>query len=285
MKLLGSTFCQSLWLALASIWLATPILFGLVTVVRSGFAQHLSDSGVVVTALSVALVSSALRLPTLTGTAQRHGWHFSGVVWWLCCLSTINWLGFIGVRANHLFEFGLTLIVLILMEGYLHFRAVQTARHPWRELHPIFSTRSLNCVPETEPLSRQPALDTPRDIGDREQLDEDVSLIRQSVEGIDLDGQRYLSGWVKFQLAHQQKNESIAIAFCPAIVGEIDVELECQPETVVAKSTHTTAAGMRIEMRRTDGSEPISGKLYWHVTQAVDATRIRLPSPKAGMLP
>lgn len=108
--------------------------------------------------------------------------------------------------------------------------------------------------------------------------------IRSTQEGQTETGQRYLTGWVRFELSPDQKVATLTVGFSPAFAHAPDVELDQEMDTEEAhcqpQLEHVTPAGMRVAIKRTTTGVPLAGKLLWHASPAENASstlRSRLP--------
>lgn len=79
------------------------------------------------------------------------------------------------------------------------------------------------------------------------------------------DGQPYLQGWQRYELAAGQKSSSLTIGFFPPFTTAPDCELDHEgDEEVRYEIEHLTPAGARVILKRRSAGESASGKLLWH---------------------
>ncbi|MCC7335086.1 MAG: hypothetical protein IT422_08315 [Pirellulaceae bacterium] len=270
---------HALWLSLSSLWAIGGTVAWLFSL---GGSTGWNGSGSELTMLAIfaAATTLALRLPILTSppsTSLRN----DHIVWLLTSFAAINWLGFF-VLQTHSWSDAIPVVLLFgLAETWFHTQVGRCAALPWLRESCEILFRSLGA------LGREPTVERRFEMAD---TDPHGSVERTTVQGLDEQGRRYLSGTIRASLAAEQSTRTLSIAFSPPFAGEPDVDFEFEgPECeesgddVSVYLIHTTPAGMRLGLRRTLSTEAVDFPLQWY---AVEVELGEVPSPfAAGALP
>lgn len=303
---------NAVWLSLASLWACGGVAAWLSSIGNAA-AWNDSSSGLTLLALLASATTLTLRRPILssppgTRLASSHA------VWLLTMLATINWLGFFALQARSWSEALPVVLLLGLAEAWFHVQVWQTGALPWlrENCEPLarklsgwraFASDSMAHLspplPSTQTTSAEglmsaslfafptPGLhlaETGEDEIGQDKPSERGSVERQSVQGVDEQGRRYLSGEIVVSLAAQQTSSTLSIAFSPPFVGEPEVDFECEGEGVAVQLIHSTPAGMRLGLRQAANPEPIVFPLQWYAAE-VELSDIPQPSPTVVTLP
>jgi hypothetical protein len=301
---------NTVWLSLASLWAVGGFVAWLSSVGRAE-AWNDSSSGLTLLALLASATTLALRQPILSSPpgARLASTH---AVWLLTMLATVNWLGFFALQAHSWSEALPAVLLLGLAEAWFHTQVWQGTALPWLRENCAAFTRRLSGFrvfagdavppqPLSEPLPIAPFTSAEGtlaadpvvppshalhvlEIEEEEACEADASeqgtIERRTVQGVDEQGRRYLSGEIQVSLAAQQTSATLSIAFSPPFVGEPDVDFECEGagEGVAVQLIHSTPAGMRLSLRQAANPEPINFPLQWY------AAEVELSAPPQSSL-
>jgi hypothetical protein len=247
---------QTGWLAGLAVW-ATGAAAGCLLAVAT-VEPALLHWQVLALAVIVSLVSLGLRLPVMLAHCPDREW-LVHALWMLAAFAQINWAGFLAARSASGTIAAEAILICLGLEVWLLMRFVARGRLPW--LQQLFLG---NANREGE---------APAELGNREDDDEELGEIRREVvDGIDENGQRYLSGSVRVQFDAQQRSEGFVLSFCPAFESVASVELECESEDVTAKVEHATETGARIVVRRQSIEDAKIVTVDWFATARTNST-------------
>lgn len=277
---------NALWLSLSSLWAIGGTMAWLssptTSIGRSG-----SGSELTILALFAATTTLALRLPILTSPTNTR-LRSDHAVWLLTSFAAINWLGFFALQ-THSWPDAIPIVLLFgLAETWFHIHAWRCAALPWlRECCESFF-RGMGA------LGREPSAEHHFEMPDPT---EHSSVQRSTVQGLDEQGRRYLSGTVNVSLAAEQSTQTLSIAFSPPFAGEPEVDFECERDfecegqgddgdgdDVSAYLIHSTPAGMRLGVRRKSCSRAVDFSLQWYAAE-VELSEVLSPSTAVGALP
>lgn len=249
---------QSGWLAGIAVW-SVGAGAGCLLAVAS-IEPSLPHWQVLALAVVVTLVSLGLRLPVMLAQCSDRTW-LVHAVWMLAVFAQINWAGFIAARSASGTIAAEAILICLGPEVWLLVIFMARGQLPW--LQQIISrgapfdatkpNRETEAPAEPRPALNQLSLvDAANEVRGEDPGEEFTDIRREFVDGVDENGQRYLSGSVRLQFAPQQRTETFVLSFCPALDGKADVELECDSEEVTAQVEHATETGARILVRRSN---------------------------------
>ncbi len=217
----------SIWIVLSALWACAGLIAWSLAVGGSAKPTPTDGATLVILACFLSGITMVLRLPILadvpTTTCSTNQ-----LVWLLTTIATINWLGYCGLRATLPIDIVPTALLLVAGE-------VWTYRKVNRETClPLVDSFALTIQKR---LSKWDALPTNISTGAAQEADEEVDVsssqqspyTRETFEGIDENGARYLSGNIRVELEPRQQTDSIVVAFCPPFAGTPDVQLETEP--------------------------------------------------------
>lgn len=273
---------NALWLSLSSLWAIGGTMAWLFSQGTSiGWIG--SGSELTMLALFAAATTLALRLPILSNPPST-GLRSDPVVWdhaaWLLTsLAAVNWLGFFVLQTRGWSDAIPIVLLFGLAETWFHTQVWRCAALPWLRKSCENLFRLLNTLgrePAKEHQSATHPLDT----------NEHKSIERSTVQGLDDQGQRYISGRILVSLAAEQSTQTLSIAFSPPFAGQPEVDFECEGpgDGVSVHLIHSTPAGMRLGLRRTSSSGGIDFPLQWYAAE-VELSEVPAPSASAGALP
>lgn len=255
------------WLAGSLLW-ATGAGAGCLLAVATS-APALSHWQTLALAVGVSLLSLGLRLPVLWARCSVPA-ALIHAVWLLTLLAQVNWAGFLAVRSASGTVAAEALLICLVPEVWLTIMFVANAKLPWltqlfrgvsAEAGPtpvttiaVGDPEDASLYPETGPIEYPLEVD-----GDAE-----GDIRREFVDGIDENGERYLSGCVRLHFDCDQRSDIFVLSFCPALDGVAEVELECDSEDVQAKVEHATETGARVAVRRQTSGEAITATIDWY---------------------
>ena len=266
-----------IWLLLSACWAVGGFIGWLASLLVD--SEPVSLGVLFLASILIAAISLALRLPILTDTP--HGDQLSDhLAVLLGYAAAINWGGCLVLHASTLAQAVLALLVIILGEIWIHCQFYFDDCLTWFRFRPRFGSE---CESERSDIEWA-------DIGGDEDsrplcIDDDPSertvphsqsaidsrTVRTSVEGLNADGHRYLSGEIRLEFSPRQTDEDVVIGFCPAFNGEPEVDFELTDERVSARLLHCTPAGMKLSVRRASGrskeTEDLSFELHWYALQ------------------
>ncbi len=258
---------NALWVSLASLWAGGGCLAWLASL-GSETPWLGSSSALTLWAVLAVVVSVALRLPILTSppsTSQRS----DHAVWLLSLFAMVNWLGCLLLQASHWSEVLPPLILLMTGEVWFHVVACRLGVLPWCR------QGLLSCYQCLAGLGVDPTSSV------RQTLQSEASTMaiedcatthadgveRSSVQGSDEQGRRYFSGDITVALAAKQTSESLPVSFCPPFTGQPQVDFECEADEVTVQLIHSSPAGMRLGVKRSNAQDPLVFQLQWYATE------------------
>ena len=294
------------WLALIAIAWGLASFLAWLGAWRWSAASFHNEAALTVLALSALALGVCLRLiPTSvthqfglqTGFAARENDTSleRDLLWLGVWTAQLNALGVISVIAPSLLSILPALAVTALVEGWLLRQAP-------------FTLTGLVSPPATE----QTIACHPDSVDDTS--DEPSAWLRRSIEGQSPEGDRYLSGWVRFELAAGQKSAHLVVGFSPTFMVAPEIELDEEGDDAeqsafettglkrqardaddddresdamvsacAVEVEHATAAGMRVTIKRRTAALPYRGKLLWHA--APPPMQPTTPAALLGRLP
>ncbi len=264
---------QTGWLAGIAVWTVGAAAGCLVAV--STVEPALMHWQVLAAAVAVSLVSLGLRLPVMLTQCTDRVW-LVHAVWMLAVFAQVNWAGFLAIRSSSGTIAAEAIAVCLGLEIWLLVLFVSRGQLPW--LKQFFNGSTI----ATQPVASAPLTSNPLATSDNlidqlpqnqsEDIEEERGDIRRElVDGIDENGQRYLSGSVRVNFDAEQRTESFVLSFCPALNGIAEVELECDTEEVTAKVEHVTETGARVLVRRQSIGETSVVSVDWFAVATRDA--------------
>lgn len=233
------------------------------------------------TAIIVSLITLALQYPLLTlrcpmPLALQH------LQWLLGLLTQINWAGFLATRVDNSLVAAVVIIICLAAQGLLTYQLLAMGKLAW-----LSSPGLTNPQAPSSPSAKAPEAALPTmDRWDKPVDDEDPAaepsggeIRRQWVDAVDESGLRYLAGTVKVDLAVNQRQETIVLAFCPALDSVANLELECDSEEVTLVVDHVTETGARISLRRQGPLAANCVSIDWYATagRVLSTTHSALP--------
>ena len=261
-------------------WLAGLVAWSVGAAVACFFAVEtiepvLPHWQVLALAVAVSLVSLGLRLPVLLLSCSDRAW-LVHAVWMFALFAQINWAGFLAARSSSGTIAAEAMLICLGLEAWMLVRAIGRGELPW--LQQFISGTAMVETAEIQlenTAHLKPAIgELPNEVED----EEDGDIRREYVDGIDENGQRYVSGSVRVHLHEQQRTETFALSFCPALDGVAEVELECESEDATAKVENATETGARITVRRTQVGEDAFITVAWFATASqTSAQSVNLP--------
>jgi len=280
---------QTGWLTGLAVWAtgaAAGCLLGVATI-----EPALLHWQVLALAVAVSLVSLGLRLPVMLSQCSDRNC-LVHAVWMLAFFAQINWAGFLAVRSSNGTIAAEAILICLGLEAWLLVMFIARGQLPW--LQQVFSgnadvqlavakestdNREGEAPAEQVTCSAGAAISQ---VGTLHEYQDEVlgEITREFVDGIDENGQRYLSGSVRAQFTPQQRTETFVLSFCPALDGIADVDLECDSEDVSAKVEHATETGARIIVRRSSVGDATTVTVDWFATTSSTST-----SPHSMNLP
>ena len=258
---------NAIWLLLSALWAVGGLLAWLSSMTDTN-DWHGSSSGLAILGLFVAATTLTLRLPILT-SPPRTSLGADHCVWLLTMFANINWLGFLAWHSRHGSDVYPMVLMLGAGEAWFHVRCWQMGALPWLRSGCQAIGRQMSSL-GVAPHSKSPAAAIDAGTGPLRESDRDSSIVRQTVQGIDEHGRRYLSGEIVVTLAAEQTTESLSIAFSPPFSGEPDIDFECEGPEEVDVTTHlihSSPAGMRLGLRRAASPQPLVFSLQWYAAE------------------
>lgn len=270
---------NALWLSLSSLWAIGGTMAWLSSLGSTGSSG--SGSELTMLAFFAAATTLALRLPILSSppNTSLHGDH---IAWLLTSFAAVNWLGFLALQAHSWPEAIPVILLFGLAETWFHTQVWRRAALPW------LRESCENLFHGLSSLGREPTAEHPFEVPD---TSEHSSVERSTVQGLDEQGRRYISGTIRVSLAAEQSTRTLSIAFSPPFAGEPDVDFECEGlggegsgDDVSVYLIHSSPAGMRLGLRRTSSSRAVDFPLQWYAAE-VELSEVPSPSATAGALP
>jgi hypothetical protein len=271
---------QTGWLAGLAVW-ATGAAAGCLLAVAT-VEPALLHWQVLALAVAVSLISLGLRLPVMLAQCPERAWMVHAV-WMLAFFAQINWAGFFAARSASGTIAAEAILICLGLEAWLLIVFVARGDLPWlQQLISGNATEAVGVIDESKLKSvlvheQMPTHQATEADERQEQLGD---IRREFVDGIDENGQRYLSGSVRVAFDSQQRTDGFVLSFCPALDGVADVELECDSEDVMAKVENATETGARITVRRLGIGEVKTVTVDWFATASATS-----PTPHAMNLP
>lgn len=267
--------------------------------------------------LTVVIISVALRWPLLHPTLPvailvEH------VIWLLAITACLNWIGFLFLIAARSAEVMPTVMLWIVGEAWLVSRISNSDRLAWlkacwkpvpEQLGRVFSASSSSTKASINQVTTKqlPATPTPpRELASDTELktgfDSDSGELRRSVEGINEDGERYMTGEIRIDFAPGQASETVVIGFCPALRGAPSIEAETadiadvdehsggfddgdfDEDSLAIRVIHCTPAGARIIVRRSTSQDRRVVNLTWYAVENLSNVDTAAGTPAATNL-
>ena len=271
----------TLWLGLSAAWCAAGwLVWWLTAAAPKSLDNHAADSAdasrLLLLAMSAAGVGLVLRLPILMETqlplAGRH------VLWLLGVAASVHWLGYIILRAPHWSDWASAGLVILLVEVGVVYIAWRDARLPWL-ISGLKNAARLVRGPSS-PGSAERLLDTgAASSAPSDEASEPIEghITHRQVQGFDAAGRRFASGQVEVELVADQRQATLALPFSPPLGGSVQVDVECDAGEIEVRVVNSTAAGMRLEIRRFRGGPQQVFALQWY------AAELELEDPRRGL--
>lgn len=262
--------------------------------------SNANDSLLTASGLLLFGVSAALRLPVVTSTQPTTSLedHF---VWLVTASANVNWLGYLCLSAQSYAAVLPAGIVGIMCEYWLWNEMCR--RDCLSSLRVFISAFGTNLVKNVISSGNGGAIKvtTPTDVTANQlgissvvtssmttveeriesnrndpssiQLDGGVkvtegAVIRTSEDGIDPAGFRYMAGEIQVAWEESQRSQSVVLGFVPAFQGSPEVELELDGEECSAQIQNCTPSGLRIQLKRTLGSNSQLTNLSWYAKES-----------------
>jgi hypothetical protein len=202
----------------------------------------------VIASICVSVISIGLQLPCLLAQRQPP-LSVVHLQWLFGLLAQISWTGFLAARVSDSLAAAVVIAVCVGSQLWLTGLFRRWGKLPW-----------LSLDVEQEGLvfgnsqSSNKGKSQLRVVGGSQQAQEDPAtsdqILRQYVDGIDAHGSRFLSGHVVVEMDKDQRSETIALSFYPALASVAAVELECDAEEVSLSVEHSNESGARVTLRR-----------------------------------
>ncbi len=233
---------QSGWLAGLALWTCGAVAGLLVAIVSN--AHALSPLEVLIVALCVSAISICLRLPVLlcdrpVPTSLSHA------LWLLGAFAQLNWSGFLALRASNGLVAAEALFICCVSEIGLARVLIQHGKLTW-----------LGALKQVWLREFKGQVETSQAVANEIQSAASLSLEtpgkfqRVTRDAIDEQGERFLSGTVRFEMTANQRSETIVISFYPPLESPAEMEFELDSEELTARTESTTQSGARIVVRR-----------------------------------
>ncbi len=252
---------QTGWVAGVAVWSTGAAAGCLLAVATVG--NPLVHGQVLALAILISLVSLGLRLPVMLSTCPSREW-LVHAVWMLGFFAQVNWAGFLAARSATN-TIGLEAIAICLgLEVWLVVHFAMLGKLPWLK-NLIIGEMVMSDETSEEPLTsaviglKENSSDSKPlklTIETEDEMEAPGEILREFVDGLDENGQRYLSGSVRVAFEKQQRTEYFVLSFCPAFSKVPSVELECDSEWASAAVENVTESGARIAIRRRLGNDP-----------------------------
>lgn len=243
------------WLAGAALW-ASGAVAGFALAFATGGASTVPHWQLLLLACAVSLVSLAIRLPVLLANCAIQPWLLHAV-WILPFFAQVNWAGFLAMRAPNATIAAEAIIICWGMEAWL----LVTCRNKLTWIGTLLGRSTAvqaSALTAEKPSVVRSEVEQHSLVTDKaDTADESTDVRRELVDGIDDDGNRYLSGSVRICFEPNQRTDTIVLGFCPVLDSPVHLELECESEEVVAKVEHVTETGARISVRRQSSPEQL----------------------------
>ncbi len=284
-------------LLLAIVWALLAILVWSFAVINHPQVSNISSPTVLLAGFG--LVAANLALQRLTSSYPRASTPCVGdkstsklneleetlapwLTWCFGCAAALHWLGFLVIQVHSIVGSIVLVLLVIIFEIWLVTEFL-LRRTDWRSrligwyVQLIDRSRNLrdgstnNYQASVLPEETQVAA-ADSDVPDCSECDDQTNEctptvcgneLRATSLGIDPEGRTFHAGWVKLTLSAGQKTETVIIGFCPAIVGEVEIELECEPMEFDATVAQQTPSGMRVEIRRSNAADAVDAILHW----------------------
>lgn len=267
---------QTGWLAGAAVWAVGAAAGCLVAVAT--IEPALAHWQILALAVTVSLVSLGLRLPVMLTHCPERIW-LMHAVWMFGFFAQINWAGFLAARSASGTIAAEAILICLGSELWLLAWSVSQGHLPWLkhffdgEVHPAAVHASGDCeCSHEQPPSLSLSASSLAVADDEDEGELSANIHRELVDGLDENGQRYLSGTIRVQFDAQQRTETVVISFCPALDGVAQVELECDSEDITAKVENATETGARILIRRSEIGDKAEAMIDWFATASTMAT-------------
>ena len=256
------------WLSLSAAWAAGALSAWLASVFST--TDTAGPGELFGLALIIAVIGVALRLPIITDSRHADQWpdHLALLLGYA---ATVNWLGFLLFRASGMLASVPAVTVLVLAEVWIHCRFYYSDCLAWLRPAPVAKEHS-TAHPQAEDIPPQAA----------------GHIQRTCVDGVDEQGRRYLSGEIQVTLGAGQTTQELVVGFCPAFVGDPEVDFEVGDEYVTVRLVQCSPAGMALAIRRSGaergGQSPRTFQLQWFAQQPDSDVEQALP-PGECLLP
>ncbi len=274
---------NAVWISMATLW-AIGACGAWISAVLAPWHSEISGSLLTILAMLTACASLALRLPILSSPPETSQF-CDHLIWLLTGCATANWLGFFVVQSPALVDAFPAIAALAFGEVWFHTIAFRKGLLPWlsdgfaRLIEQLSSLGSDTCEP-ADGLKQENLHLEIQQLG----FDGSENITRHEICGIDENGGRYMSGTIRVSLADGQKHETIVVGFCPAFVGQPNVDFECNAEDISWELINCSPAGMRIGVRRSQAETSTDFELQWYAAQA-EMTETSIPMATTQVLP
>ncbi len=245
-----------LWICLLSIWWIGSLI-AWTNAAISTWHFPIAQAAIFGTGLFILAVTTALRLPALTST-----WAIPKrdklLAWLLGIGANINWLGMLALRSDALFPITMVSAIAILVEMWL-FQAMQTESRTSRLAtiqKAVDEDNSVDGQTSAQAQGELPARSIALQSGSENVIAENdpggdrALIVRSSEDGIDEDGNRYLSGQIHTRWQLGQKAQTIIIGFTPAFRSKPFVDIEVDSPEFSVRCVNCTQTGIRLNIKR-----------------------------------
>ncbi len=254
---------QSGWLVGLALWTCGAAAGLLVATVSN--APALSQFEVLLIAFYVSAISICLQLPILLcdrpfPTSLGHA------LWLLGAFAQLNWSGFLAMRASNGLVAAEAICICLVSEVWLARVLTKHGKLTWLEALKQAWLREFTApLDVSAQYSRTGQVEAEPEIhcSETTSMEEPTGLQRVTRDAIDAQGERYLTGAVRFEMAANQRSETIVINFYPPLERLAQIELETDSEDLTARTENSTQTGARIVVRRQKAVTAGSYSLEW----------------------
>ncbi|MBX3421288.1 MAG: hypothetical protein KF752_06995 [Pirellulaceae bacterium] len=228
-----------------------------------------------VSLLAVA-VAATLRGRFLTNF-DRHSSSLRCLVWWLAIGSMVNWLGAICLSSSSLVDCVPAFFIVVAAEWLITDRiscgAVRTnawigaKEHGATVVDDELSSRAVYSSPPSGHGSNVDVDSAPSSGDGSDQVEPGCTVRRVAEDGIDADGQRYVSGEAFLEWSHQQDSQVVVVGFVPAFESIPDIQFEIEPAEFSGRCLAVTVSGMRVLVKRISPSTYENCTLTWYALE------------------
>lgn len=257
------------WICLSATWWLGSLIAWLGELASTP-SLSVNPNAVFGTGLFIIAVSAALRSPAITALRPTNPL-LDRSVWLLGLSANINWLGMLTLRSGTMFPVVLVGLIGFAIEVWLFQiarnsgRLNEFTRNPHEDPPPTLSTfHDPSSAESTNNLAELKDKDT--------FAESSLRVSRTTEDGVDEQGNRYMSGEIRTQWNPDQKTQTVVVGFTPAFRLEPDVEFEMDSSEYSVRLVHCSQAGMRLNVKRlassrAESSEANGTTLVWYAAE------------------